>query len=718
MANSVRSRNGTEKAHVGDTTIHAPRVREESARRSTLVRQLCAAPQPVIAITAPAGYGKTTVLTQWAERDAREFVWVLLDEPGAAASLARLAAQFRELDGPLVLVLDNAHLLGAGVAAGAVANLADQLPDGARLVLSGREPATLPLARLRAQGLLLEVGPEQLALSGAEARRLVHAIDPTMSAPAVAELNHRAEGWPVGVVLCALSAKTAAHAAEPTAEPETVDRFVTDYLRLELLDDLTPGQLRFLTRCSVLDRLSGPLCDAMLDRRDSARQLEHLERCGLFLVPLDRHRGWYRFHRMVRQVLEAELELREPGLAAELRTAAADWFEAHQLPELAVDHVLAAGDLDRAAVMVAQLALPAYSSGRASSVERWLAALDDPAILFRHPSLAAFGTWVHATRGRPAEAERWAASATDARLEPGRPGSEWVTLARASLCGDGIERMLTDARRGVELVPADSPLRSRALLLDGCARLLAGDARADPILRQALERSTAAGAAESAMLAASELTLLAIDRADWDEAADLSRLAQAATRRGRLAEYPVAAMPSAIAARIAVYQGDRAGADHWLAQAAPLLPRLTYAVPWLAVQARLEAGRARLGLGDARRALALCSEIDRVFEQRGDLGVLVAQAAELRRLALANLDAGTGWDFALTAAELRLLPLLSTCLSFREIAGGLHLSRNTVKTQALSVYRKLGVSSRSEAVRAAGERGLLEAGRDLTRPAR
>jgi LuxR family maltose regulon positive regulatory protein len=186
---------------------------------------------------------------------------------------------------------------------------------------------------------------------------------------------------------------------------------MADYLRSELLAQLPAEQVQFLTRTAVLERMSGPLCDAVLDTRRSAEVLRSLEDSNLLVVPLDRHRVWYRYHHLFRDLLRAELERREPRLLPELHARAAVWCEANGLEEMAIDHAQAAGDADLVARLVAALAQPAYAAGRVSTARRWLRWFEDQGLVGQYPSVAVLGAWLQALEGRPAGAERWADAA-------------------------------------------------------------------------------------------------------------------------------------------------------------------------------------------------------------------------------------------------------------------------------------------------------------------
>ena len=269
--------------------------------------------------------------------------------------------------------------------------------------------------------------------------------------------------------------------------------------------------------------------------------------------------------------------------------------------------------------------------------------------------------------------------------------------------------MQADARLALRDLPAASVWHPTALALLGVSLLFEGDAEtAEQVLEQTAEEAAGSGAIYPGVIAHSELALLASSGVTERRRADLA-VARALLENQPIEEYVLAAIYLAASAQAAFARGQAASARELLVRAMRLRPQLTHAVPWFGVQTRLELARTHFALGDIEGARTLCRETFDVISQRPELGTLRAQADELRdRLAgVANLD--DGWASSLTAAELRLLPLLTTHLTFREIAERLYVSRNTVKTQAISVYRKLDASSRSEAIERALELGLVDA---------
>ena len=305
---------------------------------------------------------------------------------------------------------------------------------------------------------------------------------------------------------------------------------MADYFDFEHLSRLSPRDVRFLTRTAVLDRMCGPLCDAVLESTGSASRLESLARANLFLVPLDRRREWYRYHREFRDFLRAELERREPELVPELNRRAAAWCESNGAPEAAISHARAAGDFDCLARLVGRLALPMCSTGRAATVEVWLDWFDDELRLERHPTVARSrsvgapaarpaGGCEAMARARPSGAASKGPCPTEAAsLEP------WIAVLRAAMCRDGVEQMRADAEIAVRDLGASSGWRPAALLLLGVAQLLLGEGDCgDESLAEAAEAAESAGATDIRIVALVERSLLAAARGDEAEAEALAR---------------------------------------------------------------------------------------------------------------------------------------------------------------------------------------------------
>jgi LuxR family maltose regulon positive regulatory protein len=491
------------------------------------------------------------------------------------------------------------------------------------------------------------------------------------------------------------------------------DRFVSEYFRFELLSRLPPGEARFLQYTSVLDRMCGGLCDAVLQTARSAQTLQTFERTNGFVVPLDRRGEWYRYHHLFGQLLRNELERSEPHVVPALNRRAMDWCIANDLTEAAVAYGHAAGETDTVAGLLDALALPLYYDGRLETLDEWLAWFDDDE-LRQYPALAVSGAWLRALTGRPAEAERWLALAEGATsripLSDGTATIEpWVANLRAGMMPDGVEQAIADGDLALDRLSPESGWRASALVVRGIAHAIVGATeRATDDLMAAIEVGLAMSANDVVYAAHAQLALLAAKRGEWREAARLAREAQARVDKFGLGDYSTSALVHATTARIALHESRAEDARTALARAHRLRPLLDHGVPWLSVTVGLELTRAHLTLADAGAARTVFAETERVLEVRPHMGSLADDARELRPRVEATGGSAGAWAMSLTGAELRLLPFLATHLMFPEIAARLFISRNTVKSEAVSIYRKLGVASRSNAVERAVEVGLLE----------
>jgi LuxR family maltose regulon positive regulatory protein len=701
-----------------------------------------------VAVFAGPGYGKTTLVAQWADADERPFAWVSLDErdndpvvlltyiaaaldrvepispgvfealssPGAGietVAVPRLAAALSTITIPFVLLLDDVHVLRDRACLDAIAALVAHLPGRSQIVLAGRVEPDLPLARPRAQREALDIGAVDLAFEAGEADVMLRATGVQLPEPDVVALVERTEGWPIGLYLAALSMEAGSESSATTALAGD-DAVVADYLRSELLDRQPPKIASFLTRTSVLAEMCGSICDAVLGEAGSGTTLESIARRNLLVVPLDRRQEWFRYHHLFRDLLLSDLTRREPEVASELRRRAAEWCEQNGEPEAALDYAQAAGDADHAARLFDSIGILAYGSGRVATLKRWVDWFEQGGSIDRYPVVALISAFALALVGEAERAVRLA-SAVDGTwhgelLADGvTPVAAFAALYRTATCREGTERMSLDARLGLELTPEASPFRSNALLLSGVANLLAGnDSVADADFVDAVEVGGRLGVAEAVPAALAERSILAIARGDWAMAETLAPQAVSEVRERRLEDYPSSALAYAVSARVALHRGELNAASSDLVRTQRLRPRLTHAIPWLSVQVRLELAHAYLARADPAGARTVLREIDGILRHRPDLGVLVRRVEDVKGMLKDTRVSASGMS-TLTSAELRVLPFLATHLTLPEIGERLFLSRHTVKSQAISAYRKLGVSTRGEAVERARQLGLLEA---------
>ena len=726
-----------------ESKFHPPGVRPGIVVRTALVERLAATRVPVITVAAPPGYGKTTLMSQWAERIGSRAAWLSCDDgdndpvvllsalavaldrigrvdPSIFSALAsagaditvvpRFVSAVASVQPPVTVLLDQAEAVTNRQCLNTIAEFALRLPPGWQLGLASRTVVPLPTARLRAQGGILEVTADDLSMGPREADSLLKGAGVEADEASVRDLLQRTEGWPAGLYIAALAIKSGSRNSDVGFTFTGDDVYMGDYLRSELLDRISGAEASFLIRTSVLDRMCGSLCDAILEETGSTAVLEQMEARNLLVIPLDRHREWYRYHHLLRDLMRAELRRREPDLIQDLNFRAAAWFEANAMPEAAIDHAQAAGDYDRVARLILELQQPVWASGRVETVLRWMDWLRDIPSAEYYGAIAVHGSLIFALLGQPAEAERWAAAAERASpggvLPDGSTMEATLAYLRAILCRTGIGEMRRDARIAWEGLSPASPYRATMLYTEGISYLLEGDlARAEPILARALDLATQAGSLPLAGMILAEQCGVAAERDDWPEVTALARRAATIVETGHFGDYWTSALVYAWASRASAYRGDVGQARFYLGRASRLRPLLTYALPVGSVQALLEMTRSYITLADPEGAAAVLAQVHDILQQRPDLGVLPELAGQLQA-SLATANARAVGASSLTAAELRLLPLLATHLSYQEIGERLFVSKNTVKTQAYSAYRKLRVSSRSEAVVRTRELGL------------
>ncbi len=458
------------------TKLHVPRPQPGFVPRPRLVEALGEGlARRLILVCAPAGSGKTALLADWAPSDHRPVAWLSLDAadndpvrfwrhtvaaldrarpgigervglllgPPAPASFEGLVtALINDLaaqpgDGEVLLVLDDYHLIDARPVHASLAFLLEHLPPGLHLVLASRADPPLPLARLRAGGQLAELRTADLRFSAEEAAALLReSAGADLPAAAVAALAARTEGWVAGLQLAALSLAGHADPAGFVAAFSGSHRYVLDYLAEEVLDRQQEELRTFLLETSLLERLSGGLCDAVTGRTDSRAMLERVEQAGLFLVPLDEVRGWWRYHHLFADLLRARLQQQRPGQVPALHRAAAAWCEEHGLADDAVRHALAAGDTAWAARLVERHVETLLGRSEGATLRRWLSALpaesvrDRPRLCLAQAYGAAMGFQVEALEALLDDAERAFAVSGDEPYEAsaGRPVSSLANV--------------------------------------------------------------------------------------------------------------------------------------------------------------------------------------------------------------------------------------------------------------------------------------------------
>ena len=713
----------------------------EPVPRVGLVRRLLASEEPVVSVVAPPGYGKSILLKQWAERRGPALAWVscdkIHDDPVflwtaivAALSLVEplgmfstlpvtddterfgryLAQTIGVLTQPVTLVLDQLETVSSAKSLNLIAALAMALPEGSRLAWASREAVPFSLAQMHVQHRVLELGVADLAMSRGEASLLLHAAGVEITKEETDHLVGQTEGWPAALYLAALQIRTGEAPADQGVSGN--DRLLRDYLRSEVLDHLHPRQVEFLLRTSILEMVNGDLGDALGGRRDSIGLLDRLRSRNSLVEPVDSRGEWYRYHPLLRQMLQGELNRDSPELLPELHARAAVCFEAAGDMEAAIDHANLAGDADGFVRLAMEAMQRVWATGRVDIVESWMERLGRRSPEAHTPAMIAHGALLFALLGRPGDAERWSAVAellpATGTLPDGSSVAATMAYLRANLCREGPAVMRRDSVEALEGLSPTSPYRTTMLHTQGLAALLDGDLdQAETSFAHAYDVAVGIETPPVAALVLTEQFLVAVERDEWAAAEALIKRSLEIVTRGPFDAYWSSAVVYAAAAHAAVHRGALPEARQHLVQATELRPLLTYALPVVSVQALLELGRTYLGLLDQDGLRSVLDQIHGILQQRPQLGTLVTATQALDERLVHITSAPTLAASTLTPAELRLVPLLATRMTMAEIGEGLFLSRNTVKTQGISIYRKLGVSTRSEAVDRLLELGLL-----------
>jgi LuxR family maltose regulon positive regulatory protein len=677
-----------------------PVLRDGLVPRPRLVRRLMqAADTPVALVAAPAGWGKSTLIAQWARRERRHFACLTLDvadnDPGLLMAEVTHAVEGHEA---FVLVLDDVHVLTAPEALASLRALAERIPRGSQLVLASRSEPSLPVGRLRAHRSLVEVRSRDLGMTVPEAAALFSAAGLDLSRGDVEMLVRRTGGWPAILYLASVALRECSDPAAAARGFGGDDLLVSDYVRDEFLSRLEPGEAELLVRTSLLDELSGSLCDAVLARRGSARVLDKLGRRDLVLAPVDRGGETYHCDPLLAEALRGELRRLEPELEPALHRRASDWHHARGDLDRAIDHAIAADDVARAGDLLAAHALEYVGQGRRDAVARWLGCFTRDQVA-GHPGLALAAASCALAGGDAEGAAACAAAADD----------QGATIIGAALAVDGVRRMGIDADRAYRGEPEDSPWRGVCCLLAGVSDHLTGDRDSARLHLEEGVRRAAVAAPSVQTLCLAQLALVASEREDWEDGAVFAARAIAQVEHYGLAGYPTSALVFAASAAVRAHRGRVEEAQEDLRRARELLGDLGDFVPWYDAETRVTLARAALRLSDVAGARELLAGAARSAARTPEAVVLRKWLAEVETQAAAMAASPTLGPALLTTAELRILCFLPTHLSFREIASQLFVSANTVKTQAHAVYRKLDASSRSEAVARATALGLLDA---------
>ncbi|MBK8900465.1 MAG: hypothetical protein IPM53_04720 [Anaerolineaceae bacterium] len=624
--------------------------------------------RPLTLISAPAGFGKTSLVVEWLAQPPCAVAWLSLDEadndparfaaywlaavqqvapalgagllaglPTPLTSLQPLATQLLNqtaaLGQPLLLVLDDYHLIQNEQVQTAVALFVERLPPNAHLVLTSREDPPLPLPRLRARGQLVELRQRDLQFSPAEtAEFLRQTMGVTLPETAVATLNQRTEGWAAGLQLAALALAAVAGQEEALAARLAdfggSNRYVLDYLLAEVLQQQPEERRVFLQETAVLDRFTAELADAVTGRSDSADLLRQLEQANLFLIPLDGRRRWYRYHRLFADLLRTELP---PARQAEIQGRAARWLADQDLLPEAVGYALAAGETALAGELIKRAALVAFKQGELATLYGWLVALPT-AQIEADAELAANLGWLHWLMGQGAEAGRLAALAQQQAREEPLPRLLSLQACLMLTQVSSAETIPQGQQALARLDESEHFFRNMVLLILAEAQNAQGDvAGSVATLRQAVASGRASGDLLMTVGATVNLAQALNMQARRSEAEALCRALVAEFVEGQSPPQPVAGLALVTLGELVYQTNDLAAAERLIVQGMALIE------PFALMGAEISG---QLALARLRQAQGAWTEVRQI------LGVV------RQRLSQARFDA---YEALLSAVEAEIL---------------------------------------------------------------
>lgn len=732
-----------------DAILQRPTPRGGTILRGELVDVLRESMDtPVVTVVGPPGYGKTTLVVQWDIEDRRPFAWLSLDpsaggpvalvtyliialqrmadidvDVGVMGALAdesqlrtvllpRLGRMLTRQRRPFVLVIDNVDHLSDPRTADVLMTIVEHLDEDSQLVLVGRTLPSLAWGRLRAQRQLLAIGPDQLRLSPAETQAVLTAAGVSAAPDTAAEIHQRAEGWPAGVYLAALT-------LHPTSDqPRDVSAFpgggtlIADYLQQRVLGRLSADDRQFLVRTSILNTLSGALCDATLDTTGSGERLRRLQASSLFVVPVEGQEQRYRYHELFRAMLVSELASESPRTVRLLHSRASRWLEAAGEIDEAIHHAQSADEITRASQLVWSQAGALYARGRMATLNRWLDGFSNEQVA-NLPKLSMTAAWCAFEAGK--DVDHWIHAAEQGMFDLSKPGESaaigaGVALLNAQRSRGGVAQLRADAEAASRLLATEDPWRALALYLRAVAELLVCHRVAARKAFVATERLSAdLQLPRPQALCLAQLSVMALEVGDWDQAAVLAGRASQLVTDHEIGDSPTVSIVHCAMSATLAKSGRTVEARQLIRRCMRMIAVQNQCPAWLGAEARYLLGRAHLLMGDTAAARILFSEAHARLREVADATWLRDQLDKAwTHVEQFPLATGVG-PSALTSAELRVLQLLPTHLSFEEIGKDLGISRNTVKTQAIATYRKLGVSSRSQSVARARALGIIQA---------
>jgi LuxR family maltose regulon positive regulatory protein len=754
-----------------ETKLQPPAVRKDWVERPELIRYLADAEVKLILVAAPPGFGKTTLVAQWCASGVSRgrFAWVSLDRTdndpsrlwwhlvaslhlacpafdgdkvlpmlrGQAADLGEtmipvLVNELASLPEQVIIVLDDYHLIKRRACHEQMALLLGHLPPTAQVVIITRADPPLPLARMRVVGEMIEIRARELRFDVAQAAELISAVVAVeLTDRDVADLVERTEGWPAGLYLAALSLRGQPSPAAFVRHFTGDNRFIVDFLVEDVLSQ-QPIQIReFLTRTSILSRFCAPLCDAVTgadagavtgavagavagdDSGDAAALIDTLERENLFVVPLDENRQWFRYHHLFAQVLRGQLASTEPDLVPALHARASAWHRTSGSTNEAITHALAADDVAGAIDLIARRYGGYINSGQVATVRRWLGLLGDDRIA-AHPLAAHCAAWTAALSGDQRVVRRYLPvieAVEDAGPLPDgiRSFASSAAILQALFGFDGLGPMREAGLRAVALETDPESRWYSAAQTGLCGALYWADEFAPATAHAQAARLNPAAQAMPRLKATIVMTMLLVEAGQLTQAEELALEARELATDPSLGfgGTPQRAHADLAIGAVLAAQGHLREAQSELEQALELRRKWPALSPWPKLEILLRLAPVRAGLGDRAGSAALLNEARQLLDsQPVGADAQLARLERLQRRLLGRSRPAVSGE-PLTERETDVLRMLQGSLSLRDIGRELYLSPNTIKTHARTLYRKLEVSDRHDAVSRGRELGLL-----------
>ena len=723
-----------------------PAPRAKLVRRERLLQLLNdEADRRITLIQAPAGYGKSSVLAQWAESDPlRRFGWLTLEatdndpvlflrdilfalralvpgfadkawgllhgsQPDLDALVTHVLNASLDVPGRIVLILDDYHVIANPRCHDLMQHFVDHLPSSMQVAFGTRTRPPLSLSKFETSGLGLTIDTNALQFTPEETKEAIDKAGDRLGSEAVARVQHLTEGWPAAVHLYAISVDPISTGNDLPSGVSAVN----SYLLEEMLNHFSDGERSDLAKWSILRHLNGHLCDRVAVRKGSAKDLRQLSQANLLLIPLDTNGDWYRFHDLLVDALQREFAEHPPEQQRAAHRLAMEWWLENDNVAQAIHHALEAGEHQRAAELLCANWLEYMLNGLLETVREWIDRFPTDTLLVYPPILIA-SAWIMAFSGRAKETREFAARARALSFDgPMVDGTTSYTSAlailQAGLGLDGMEDGSRHAEHAYHIEPLGSPWRPLAAALAGVYRFGLGHYEGARIaLAEAAQ--TLAGEDGVATYARGQLALLELHEGNWAEGSRQAELACEQIEESNLGDLLSSGAAKIASAAAKAHFGDRASALDRIRSLASIQQVLSDAIPFDAFQINLVAAETYLLLGDFRSATIHARAALSRLEAFGDAGIFEERLTEVQRVLASEDDAVDGSEAepeTLTDRELQVLILLPSDLSVREIGRELYVSRNTAKSHVASLYRKLGVTSRTAAIARACQLDLI-----------